>query len=52
VDRLTRDSMRVVAVLTPSGEHARLRVLSPMGVEARATPDSVAVRRRPVRRGG
>lgn len=52
VDRLTRDSMRVVAVLTPSGEHARLRVLSPIGVEARATPDSVAVRRRPVRRGG
>lgn len=51
VERLTRDSVRVVAVLTRTGEHARLRVLNPAGVDARATPDSVSVRRRPVRRG-
>lgn len=50
VDRLTRDSMRVVAVLTRDGTHARLRVLSPTGVDAHATPDSVAVRRRPATR--
>lgn len=52
VDRLTRDSMRVVAVLTRTGTHARLRVLSPTGVDARVTPDSVAVRRRAGRGGG
>lgn len=54
VERLTRDSVRVVAVLTAQGDHARLRVLHPAGVTARATPDSVAVRRRPARgaRGG
>lgn len=52
VDRLTRDSVRVVAVLTPDGTHARLRVLSPAGMDARPTPDSVTVRRRPGRGGG
>lgn len=46
VERLTRDSLRVVAVLTRDGSHARLRVLSPQGLGARATPDSVVVRRR------
>jgi hypothetical protein len=52
VDRLTRDSFRVVAVLTPDGGYARLRVLSPAGLDARPTPDSVTVRRRPGRGGG
>lgn len=52
VDRLTRDSMRVIAVLTRTGTHARLRVLSPTGLDARATPDSVTVRRRSGRGGG
>lgn len=46
LDLLTRDSVRVVAMLTGSGTHARLRVFAPAGIEARATPDSVAVRRR------
>ena len=52
VDRMTRDSIRVVAVLTADGTHARLRVLSPTGVDARPSPDSVAVRRRAGRAGG
>jgi hypothetical protein len=46
VERLTRDSVRVIAVLTGDGTHARLRVLSPAGLGARPTPDSVTVRRR------
>jgi len=46
VDRLTRDSVRVVAVLTRDGTHARLRVLAPPGIDAQAKPDSVTLRRR------
>lgn len=46
VERLTRDSVRVVAVMTPDGEHARLRLLHPAGLDTRVTPDSVTVRRR------
>lgn len=46
VDRLTRDSVRVVAVLAADGEHARLRVLAPAGIDARAAPDSVSLKRR------
>jgi YbbR domain-containing protein len=46
VDRLTRDSVRVVAVLAGDGQHARLRVLAPPGIDARATPDTVSLRRR------
>lgn len=46
LDLLTRDSVRVVAMLTRDGTHARLRVVAPQGVQARVTPDSVAVRRR------
>jgi YbbR domain-containing protein len=46
VDRLTRDSVRVVAVLGGDGVHARLRVLAPPGIDARARPDSVAIKRR------
>jgi YbbR domain-containing protein len=49
VDGLTRDSIRVVAVLAGDGEHARLRVLAPPGIDARATPDSVTLRRRTAR---
>lgn len=52
VDRITRDSIRVVAVLTADGAHARLRVLSPTGVDAQPSPDSVTVRRRAGRAGG
>ena len=46
VERLTRDSVRVVAVLNRDGTHARIRVLSPAGVGAKSVPDSVVVRRR------
>jgi hypothetical protein len=47
MERVTRDSIRVIAVLTRDGSHARLRVLSPQGLGARSTTDSVVVRRRP-----
>ncbi len=47
MERVTRDSIRVIAVLTRDGSHARLRVLSPQGLGARPTADSVVVRRRP-----
>ena len=57
VQNLTRDSLRVVAQITGSaGGVARIRVIAPRGITARATPDSVTVRRRgapppPARRG-
>ena len=47
MERVTRDSIRVIAVLTRDGSHARLRVLSPQGLGAKPTTDSVVVRRRP-----
>ncbi|MGH7646059.1 MAG: CdaR family protein [Gemmatimonadales bacterium] len=49
VEALSRDSIRVVAHLSgpaTAGAVARLTVIAPRGVSARATPDSVAVRRR------
>jgi YbbR domain-containing protein len=47
VQRLTRDSLRVVAQITGSaGGVARIRVIAPRGVTARAIPDSVTLRRR------
>ncbi|HET9387471.1 MAG TPA: hypothetical protein VFO67_20210 [Gemmatimonadales bacterium] len=57
VQNLTRDSLRVVAQITGStGGVARIRVIAPRGVSARAIPDSVTLRRRgaappPARRG-
>lgn len=57
VQNLTRDSLRVVAQITGStGGVARIRVIAPRGVTARAIPDSVTLRRRgaappPPRRG-
>ena len=47
MERVTRDSIRVIAVLTRDGSHARLRVLSPQGLGAKPATDSVVVRRRP-----
>ena len=52
VQNLTRDSLRVVASLrgaSPSGTTAvtaRLTVIAPRGITARAIPDSVTIRRR------
>lgn len=49
VARLTRDSLRVVAHLSgraAPGVYARLTVVAPPGVSARAVPDSVALQRR------
>jgi hypothetical protein len=44
---LTRDSLRVVAHVTgASGGQARITVIAPRGITARATPDSVTLRRR------
>src|SRR5438105_11150146 len=46
---LTRDSLRVVAHLTgstASGGVARITVIAPRGITARAIPDSVTLRRR------
>jgi hypothetical protein len=44
---LTRDSLRVVAHITgTSGGTARITVIGPRGVTARAIPDSVTLRRR------
>jgi hypothetical protein len=55
VQRLTRDSVRVVAHITRAdgtGGLARITVVAPRGVTARAIPDSVTLRRRtPTRRG-
>jgi YbbR domain-containing protein len=61
VQALTRDSVRVVAHLTSSsaeagGGVARITVIGPRGISARAIPDSVTLRRRtptrtPTRRG-
>jgi hypothetical protein len=58
VQNLTRDSLRVVAHISgSSGGLARLTVIAPRGITARAIPDSVTVRRRtappppPARRG-
>lgn len=57
VRALTRDSLRVVAHITgASGGSARITVVAPRGITARATPDSVTLRRRapprpPTRRG-
>jgi YbbR domain-containing protein len=49
VNVLTRDSVRVVAHLVGKagpGAYARLTVTAPPGIVARATPDSVGLRRR------
>lgn len=48
VQTLTRDSLRVVAILSSgaAGGYARLTVIAPAGIQARAIPDSVAIRRR------
>src|ERR1700694_3882339 len=50
VQALTRDSLRVVAHITGAdGGVARITVVAPRGITARATPDSVTLRRRPGR---
>jgi len=50
VQGLTRDSLRVLAHITGAGaageSFARITVIAPRGVTARAIPDSVTVRRR------
>jgi hypothetical protein len=47
VQALTRDSLRVVAHITgSSGGSARITVIAPRGITARAIPDSVTLRRR------
>lgn len=47
VQALTRDSLRVVAILSGAqGGYARLTVIAPAGIQARAIPDSVTIRRR------
>lgn len=47
VQGLTRDSLRVVAIMSSAAAgYARLTVIAPPGVTARAIPDSVALRRR------
>src|SRR5712664_1944383 len=47
VQGLTRDSLRVVAHITgTSGGSARITVIAPRGITARAIPDSVTLRRR------
>lgn len=54
VQNLTRDSLRVVAhIVDASGGLARITVIAPRGITARAIPDSVTLRRRsaPTRRG-
>jgi YbbR domain-containing protein len=53
VQVLTRDSLRVVAhIAGTSGGVARITVVAPRGITARAIPDSVTLRRRgPARRG-
>ena len=50
---LTRDSLRVVAHITgSSGGIARITVVAPRGITARAFPDSVTLRRRGTPRRG
>jgi hypothetical protein len=52
VQTLTRDSLRVVAHITADAGVARITVVAPRGITARAIPDSVTLRRRtPARRG-
>jgi hypothetical protein len=54
IQALTRDSLRVVAqIIGSAGGVARIRVIAPRGITARAIPDSVTLRRRntPTRRG-
>ena len=52
VQSLTRDSLRVVAHITADATVARITVVAPRGITARAIPDSVTLRRRtPARRG-
>jgi len=47
VQALTRDSLRVVAHISGStGGSARITVIAPRGITARAVPDSVMVKRR------
>ena len=47
VQAMTRDSLRVVAHITgTSGGAARITVVAPRGITARAIPDSVTLRRR------
>jgi YbbR domain-containing protein len=52
VQALTRDSLRVVAHFTGVDGRARITVVAPRGITARATPDSVTLRRRPSGRRG
>ncbi|HLQ68120.1 MAG TPA: hypothetical protein VK124_01245 [Gemmatimonadales bacterium] len=53
VQALTRDSLRVVAHITgSSGGIARITVVAPRGITARAIPDSVTLRRRGTPRRG
>jgi len=53
VQALTRDSLRVVAHITGSnGGVARITVVAPRGITARAIPDSVTLRRRGTPRRG
>src|SRR6267143_814998 len=53
VQALTRDSLRVVAHITgSSGGIARITVVAPRGITARAFPDSVTLRRRGTPRRG
>ena len=53
VQALTRDSLRVVAHITgASGGVARITVIAPRGITARAIPDSVTLRRRTSTRRG
>jgi hypothetical protein len=53
VQALTRDSLRVVAHITdPSGGVAKITVVGPRGLSARAIPDSVTLRRRTTQRRG
>ena len=46
VNALTRDSLRVVAHLRGSDGLARITVIAPPGITARAIPDSVTIQRR------
>jgi YbbR domain-containing protein len=53
VQALTRDSLRVVAhIIGSSGGVARITVVAPRGITARAIPDSVTLRRRQTPRRG
>src|SRR5207245_2735945 len=56
VQRLTRDSLKVIVHLPgrvgAAGAYARLTVIAPRGITARAIPDSVALRKKTGRGGG